>query len=190
MAQGKLTDKQELFAQEVAMGATYSDAYRKAYDASKMAQNGIWAKSSELMDNVKVADRVAEIRDATFQKVVERNVMTIEELLDQMAAWMRFDPITMIDPEDKCTKNLEEISKEARMSISEVHVQEIWGSVGDEETGKKRRAQIGQVVKLKFYDKTKVADMFMKKFNQYVQEVKHSVENLEEFKEILDDIGK
>lgn len=58
-----LTDNQEKFAKFVAEGMSYSDAYRSAYNTSKMTDKSVWEKASELASNVKVAARLKEIRD-------------------------------------------------------------------------------------------------------------------------------
>jgi hypothetical protein len=58
-----LTDNQEKFAKCVAEGMSYSDAYRSAYNTSKMTDKSVWEKASELASNVKVAARLKEIRD-------------------------------------------------------------------------------------------------------------------------------
>lgn len=57
-----LTLKQEKFAQEVAKGATQSDAYRRAYDAKKMKPETVQKRASELMSDREVAGRVADLR--------------------------------------------------------------------------------------------------------------------------------
>lgn len=53
-----LTEKQEMFAQAVAKGATLADAYRSAYDASKMAVSTVYSEASKLMDRPHIAERV------------------------------------------------------------------------------------------------------------------------------------
>lgn len=59
-----LTEKQERFAQAVALeGMTYSDAYRSAYDTSKMSDKTINEKASLLKGNDKVRARIKELRD-------------------------------------------------------------------------------------------------------------------------------
>jgi len=57
-----LTAKQEAFAQAVADGMTQSDAYRKAYDTKTKSDKSVNEVSSQLMANLKVASRVAELR--------------------------------------------------------------------------------------------------------------------------------
>ena len=64
----KLTAKQEKFAQCLADGMTQADAYRSAYNASKMKPETIWSKASELMADGKVTARVTELRAALEEK--------------------------------------------------------------------------------------------------------------------------
>ena len=57
-----LTPKQEKFCQNVASGMTYADSLRESYDTSKYTNDSIYAKSSEMMANVKLMLRVDEIK--------------------------------------------------------------------------------------------------------------------------------
>lgn len=54
-----LTIKQEMFCQELAKGATQSDAYRKAYDCSAAKPETIWNDASKLASDPMVSARVA-----------------------------------------------------------------------------------------------------------------------------------
>jgi phage terminase small subunit len=59
----KLTAQQEKFAQAIALeDMNQADAYRSAYNTSRMTDKSIWEKASELAANVKVRSRVAELR--------------------------------------------------------------------------------------------------------------------------------
>ena len=185
MGQSKLTHKQELFAQHVAEGDTYADAYKKAYNAKKMAINTIYVKSSELMANGKVTVRIEELK----KDAVKRSQITIDQVLNEMRNWMLFDPLSIVDEETEAVKSLKEMSKESRMSISEIHVQEIWGTEENPD-GKKVRAKIGELKKIKFVDKRATADMFMKKFGEYLGEKDVTNDNLELIKEIIEGIKK
>jgi hypothetical protein len=57
-----LTPKREAFAQSVASGKTAADAYRAAFDATKMKAASIQQCASRLMADVKVTARVAALR--------------------------------------------------------------------------------------------------------------------------------
>jgi len=59
----KLTAQQEKFAQAIALeDMNQADAYRSAYNTSKMTSETLWVKASELAKNDKVAVRIAELR--------------------------------------------------------------------------------------------------------------------------------
>jgi phage terminase small subunit len=57
-----LTIKQETFCQKYIETGNASEAYRQAYDAQAMKPESINRKAKELLDNGKVAARVAELR--------------------------------------------------------------------------------------------------------------------------------
>lgn len=59
-----LTPKQEQFAKAIALeGMSYSDAYRSAYDTSKMTDKTVNEKASLLKDQDKIRARIKELRD-------------------------------------------------------------------------------------------------------------------------------
>ena len=57
-----LTAKQEAFVQNIIQGMSQADAYRSAYDTKRMTDKSVWEKASELASNVKVAERLKELR--------------------------------------------------------------------------------------------------------------------------------
>jgi phage terminase small subunit len=75
-----LTQKQEAFCQAVLTEENTSEAYRKAYDASGMLPASVNRKAKELMDNVKIAARLAELR----APVIERVQLTLEQHLNDL----------------------------------------------------------------------------------------------------------
>jgi len=56
-----LTAKQEKFIEGVAKGLSASEAYRQAYNTSKMKSSSVWTESSVLMSNPKVTRRLKAI---------------------------------------------------------------------------------------------------------------------------------
>lgn len=73
-----LTAKQEKFAQGIIEGLSQSDAYRAAYNTKKMTQKSVWEKASELANDVKVAERVQELRD----QIASKSIMSAQERLE------------------------------------------------------------------------------------------------------------
>ncbi len=66
----KLTVKQEKFVLELIKGMSISDAYRAAYNTSKMKDTSIHRKAKEVMDNVKVTARYNELMDKHRDKAL------------------------------------------------------------------------------------------------------------------------
>lgn len=180
----KLTAKQEKFCQLVAEGNTYADAYREAYNSSKMSNSTIYVHSSRLMDDAKITLRVEELK----KEAVKRSQITLDQVLQEMSNWMTFDPLSIIDEKTEAVKSLKDMDKKSRMSLAEIHVQEIWGT-NENPDGKKIREKIGELKKIKFIDKRAVSDQFMKKFGAYINDKgSETASNLEAIKEIIEKI--
>lgn len=80
-----LTAKQESFAQAVVSGLSQSDAYRKAYDASKMKAETIANNAYKLMSDNDVATRVATLRESLASKGLwtrEKSVQALAAIAD------------------------------------------------------------------------------------------------------------
>lgn len=77
-----LTAKQEAFCQGIADGLTQADAYRRAYNAEKMADKTVWEKASALMADGKVSARVAELRNALAQALLWRREDSVAVLAE------------------------------------------------------------------------------------------------------------
>ena len=80
-----LTPKRETFACKIVEGMTQADAYRAAYNTSKMADKTIWENASRLMADDKVKARVAELR----AQIASKSVMTAQERLEYLTRVVR-----------------------------------------------------------------------------------------------------
>ena len=76
-----LTAKQEAFAQGLANGLGQADAYRAAYDAENMKDNSIYRKAHDLIENVKITARVAELKKTTVAKLLWTREMSVKALV-------------------------------------------------------------------------------------------------------------
>ena len=77
----KLTAKQEKFAQAIALeDMTQTDAYRSAYDTSKMADETVYVKASQLASKDNIAVRIAELR----QQAMTPKVMTAQKRREKL----------------------------------------------------------------------------------------------------------
>jgi hypothetical protein len=81
MTDAKLTAKQEAFCQGIADGLGQADAYRMAYDAENMKDNTIYPLASKLMNNNKVATRVAELKSQVAEKQLWTREMSVKGLM-------------------------------------------------------------------------------------------------------------
>ena len=75
-----LTPKQEAFALSYIQTGNATEAYRLAYDTSKMTEKSINENASKLLKHAKVAPRIAELR----APVIEKAGLTLEKHLDDL----------------------------------------------------------------------------------------------------------
>lgn len=78
-----LTAKQEKFAQAIALEEmNQADAYRSAYDTSRMSDKTVHEKASILANNDKVRARIKELREETMTPKVMSAQRRREKLTD------------------------------------------------------------------------------------------------------------
>jgi hypothetical protein len=65
-----LTAKQEKFARGIAEGMTQAEAYRSAYNTSRMTDKSVIEKASELASNVNITARLRELRDMAAKPTI------------------------------------------------------------------------------------------------------------------------
>lgn len=80
-----LTQKQERFCQNIVSGMSQSDAYRDAYQNTKMSDKTIWEKASVLAKKDKVRERIEELRNI---QAIPR-IMTATERLEWLTKVIR-----------------------------------------------------------------------------------------------------
>lgn len=71
-----MTPKQEKFCQLYVELGNASEAYRQAYDASRMKEATVNRKAKELLDNGKITARLAELK----AHHAERHDMTVDDI--------------------------------------------------------------------------------------------------------------
>jgi phage terminase small subunit len=187
MASDKLTNMQEGFSRDIASGRFQYDwqSYENNYSTKNMSKNSIYVETCKLLQNPKISQRIEVLRKET----VKRNEVTIDEVLEQLANWLLFDPLDITDMDTDCVKQLKSMDKKARMSLAEIHVQELWGKEpGDD--GKMHTVKIGELKKVKFIDKRAVSDQFMKKFGAYVSNDNDSSSSLDAVRELVKELKK
>ena len=91
MSASNLTPKQEKFCLEIAKGACYSDAYRKAYNAENMSEKTIYKKASLIAKRGDVRGRIEQLkaefvedikytREDSFKKLCEYQKMALARM--------------------------------------------------------------------------------------------------------------
>lgn len=76
----KLTIKQENFCLAYVETGNASEAYRRSYDVGEMLPASINSKAFELLENVKITDRIQELR----KPIMERHKITVDDLLAEL----------------------------------------------------------------------------------------------------------
>lgn len=80
-----LTPKQEKFCQEYIQSGNASEAYRKAYDASKMKPETITKRASELLANGDITGRVQELN----AEIKSKAIASAEEVQEWLTKLLR-----------------------------------------------------------------------------------------------------
>ena len=156
MKSNNLTIKQEAFCQAFVRLGDKSAAYREAYSSSNMKPQTIHVRASKLTNEYKISTRIDLIR----AEISERNKITIDELVQNLAGMVRFDPASVYD-EFGALKSIHEMPKEARQMISELNIDEIKGFVNGESV------IVGQTKKIKLFDKLGAIEKLMKHLGGY-----------------------
>lgn len=143
----KLTIKQEKFCNKYLECGNASEAYRYAYDCSKMSDNSVWCNASQLLADTKVAQRLeclknhlAEAAGITALQIIrEHQKIAFSDATRIRNGWMslkEFESLT--DDEKACIRSVE--TKQTKRTTP----------MGDE--------VIDEQVKITCYDKQKALD--------------------------------
>lgn len=95
MAGKKLTPKQEGFCLDYIATGNASEAYRRNYDVSKTSAASVNRLAKALVDNVKIASRIEDLRAPIREKAgitLEDHLLTLKDLRQQAVAAGQFGP--------------------------------------------------------------------------------------------------
>jgi phage terminase small subunit len=178
----KMTVKQEKFCLAIVSGEHEFDwqAYDAVYSSKTTSMNTKYCETWKLLQNPQIAQRIKELRN----NVAKESEATLIEVLEELANWVRLDPIDFVD-ENGCVKNIHDMPKEVRKCLSSpIEVMELFSGRGEE------REKIGELKTIRFVDRTKAIDMMMKKLGQYITKLELKTDDLTHIKELLDSIKK
>ena len=147
MAKASLTIKQEKFCNKYLECGNASEAYRYAYDCSKMSDNSVWCNASQLLADTKVAQRLEYLKShlaeasgiTALQIIREHQKIAFSDATRIRNGWMslkEFESLT--DDEKACIRSVE--TKQTKRTTP----------MGDE--------VIDEQVKITCYDKQKALD--------------------------------
>lgn len=147
MAKASLTIKQEKFCNKYLECGNASEAYRYAYDCSKMSDNSVWCNASQLLADTKVAQRLEYLKNhlaeaagiTALQIIREHQKIAFSDATRIRNGWMslkKFESLT--DDEKACIRSVE--TKQTKRTTP----------MGDE--------VIDEQVKITCYDKQKALD--------------------------------
>lgn len=152
MKSNNLTIKQEAFAQAYIRLGDKSAAYREAYNTSKMKSETVNRNSFKLFNDNKIATRIEFLRT----EIQVENKATISEIVNTLSDMLRFDVAELYDSNGNL-KNIHSIPKKARLMIAQLETDEI----------RVRNESIGQVKKVKVFDKMQAVEKLMKHLGGY-----------------------
>jgi len=103
-----LTVKQERFCTVYIETGNASEAYRQSYDADGMSQNSVHREAHALLENPKVAARVAALQ----AELKERHKVTVDRVLSELAL------IAFADPGDYYEWDEKNVSLRAKANLT------------------------------------------------------------------------
>lgn len=161
MAKSDLTPKQQMFVDAYLIDLNATKAAIKAGYSEKTAQE----QGSRLLLNVMVA--------ASIQAAMDKRSAKFEVSADKVLS--RLDAIGGVDIADAYTtngalKNIHDIPAEVRKCIASIETLEKFEYIGGE------NVKIGDLVKVKFWDKIKSNELIGKHLKLFTDKIEHSVD--------------
>lgn len=157
----KLNRKRKLFAEEYVKDHNMTQAAIRAGYSERTA----YSQGQRLMKNVEIKEYVDQLQ----AEIRERNKITVDELVETLAAMVRFDIADLYDEKGNLLP-INEMSKEARMVIESIESEE-------EIIGKKRK---GVTRKLKLSNKRANIIELMKYFGAYRKDNEQKAQTVEQ----------
>ncbi len=116
-----LTDKQEKFVQGLLRGLSQREAYKQAYNTSKMKDNVIDVKANELLKNGKVSVRYRELHGKVIEQSEKEAIADATEIMKYWTKLMRgeeTDETIMVDPRIGVVREEQRVDNKTRLSAS------------------------------------------------------------------------
>jgi phage terminase small subunit len=156
----KLTVKQEKYVQGLFAGLSQREAYKQAYNCENMTDKTIDEAACKLSNNSKIATRLKELTD----ELKNRNIITIERVMQEYAKLGFFDPRNLFRP-DGSPKEITELDDETAAALAGLDVQEVYEGYGED------RKFVGYTKKYKLTDKKAALDSIAKCLGMFIDKV-------------------
>lgn len=88
-----LTNKQEKFIQGLLSGLSQREAYKQAYDASRMKDKTIDEVASRLLKQDKINARYSKLKQEVLNKIAKKGLINAERIISEIAS-IAFDDIS------------------------------------------------------------------------------------------------
>ena len=154
----KLTIKQEKFAQGLFAGLSQREAYKQAYNASRMKDNTIDKNAYTLANDTKITTRLEKLTE----ELKQRNMVTVERVLQEYARLAFFDPRKVFDA-DGSPKSIVDLDDDTAAAVAGLEVIEIYEGRGSE------RKFVGNLKKYKISDKIGALDSIGKHLGMFIE---------------------
>lgn len=155
----ELTPKQARFVAEYLKDLNGKQAAIRAGYSEDTAES----QASRLLSNAKVRQAV----DEAMQRRAERVEVKTDDVLRELLRLALTDIGEAFDEKGRL-KPLHEMSKDVRRAIAGIETDELYGGAGQD------RIEIGQVRKVKFWDKTKALELLGKHLKLFTDKVEHT----------------
>jgi len=157
----ELTDKQERYCQNYIVSGNQAASYRLAYDAEAMNINSVYVEACRLHSNPNIALRIKELQNEAY----ERNKITVDEIIQNLAGMVRFDIGDLYDDDGKLLP-LKEMPASARQMIQQLDIEELFDYIDGDKIFK------GFSKKIRTYNKLDAIEKLMKHFGGYEKDNK------------------
>lgn len=174
-----LTPKQEAFCQRYLETGNASEAYRLAYDAEKMKPETVNRAAFEVLENPKIAARIAELK----ARQLKRHDVTVDRVLAEYSKLAFLDIRKAFDA-DGNLKPVHELDDDTAAAIAglEVEVKRVPGESDEDLEGqphggalKRQHGTTARLHKIKLSDKRAALDSLARHLGMFVDksEVTH-----------------
>lgn len=160
-----LTPKQEKFYLAYKESGDQVEAYKVAYDTSKMKPAHITKEANKLLKHPLIAPLILSHK----RKIEEKTDVTLIKVVNEISKLAFFDIRKLYD-EDGRMLQPHELSDEAAAAVSGFKTR-------TESTGRGEDREIALIEEYKTYDKSKNLDMLMKHLGAYIEKHEHTGRN-------------